>query len=83
MYKLTQKKGKLHRHAGPLYLKDLNGCNDARECSSSGTPIPLRLTSRTNAFRNAPALTHGSNSSPFFCCLIRSEYFLSGYHSYL
>ena len=46
---LTQKKGELRRHAGPLYLKDLNGCNDARECSSSGTPIPLRLT---NTHRN-------------------------------
>ena len=39
MYKLTQKKGKLHRHAGPLYLKDLNGCNDERKWEFIGTPI--------------------------------------------
>ena len=41
---LTQKKGELRRHAGPLYLKDLNGCNDAREMLVQwNAPIPLRL----------------------------------------
>ena len=64
--KRTQKKGELHRHAGPLYLKDLNGCNGERKCSFIGTYISFRLTSRTNAFRNAPALMHGSRSSAFF-----------------
>ena len=63
--KRTQKKGELHRHAGPLYLKDLNGCNGERKCSFIGTPIFFRLTSRTNAFRNASALTHGLRSSVF------------------
>ena len=52
--KQTQKKGELHRHAGPLYLKDLNGCNGERKCSFIVTPISFPLTSRTNAFRNAP-----------------------------
>ena len=33
---LTQKKGELRRHAGPLYLKDLNGCNGERKCSFIG-----------------------------------------------
>ncbi len=56
----------LHRHAGPLYLKDLNGCNGERKCSFIGTPISFHLTSRTNAFRNAPALMHGSRTSVFF-----------------
>ena len=62
---LTQKKGKLHRHAGPLHLKDLNGCNGERKCSSIGTCISFHLTSRTNAFRNAPALIHGLYSIRF------------------
>ena len=61
-----RKKRELHRHAGPLYLKDLNGCNSKRKCSFIRTPISFRLTSRTNAFRNAPALMHGSRSSLFF-----------------
>ena len=39
----------LHRHAGPLYLKDLNGCNGERKCSFIGTPISFHLTSRTNS----------------------------------
>lgn len=62
-----RKKAELHRHAGPLYLKDLNGCNGERKRSFIGTPISFRLTSRTNTFRNALALMHGSRSSVFFC----------------
>ncbi len=61
-----RKKAELHRHAGPLYLKDLNGCNGKRKWVFIRTPISFRLTSRTNAFRNAPALMHGSRSSSFF-----------------
>ena len=63
--KRTQKKGELHRHAGPLYLKDLNGCNGERKCSFIVTPISFPLTSRTNAFRNAPALMHDLYSIRF------------------
>ena len=40
----TQKKGELHRHAGPLYLKDLNGCNGERKCTFIGTPISFFVT---------------------------------------
>ena len=39
--KKDAKKAELHRHAGPLYLKDLNGCNGEGKCSFIGTPIFL------------------------------------------
>ena len=62
----TRKKDGTASPCRPALPQDLNGCNGERICSFIGTRISFLLTSRTNAFRNAPALTHGSRSSVFF-----------------